>query len=58
MAHCQPVTWPAVKSFLRASSNKLQAASFKRQALKNNCTNQVNVLKIDSTERYKNGKYN
>ena len=36
----------------QATSNKPQAASFKRQASKNNCTNQVDVLKTDSTERY------
>ena len=36
----------------QATSNKPQAASFKRQASKNNCTNQVDVLKIGSTERY------
>ena len=36
----------------QATSVKPQAASFKRQASKNNCTNRVDVLKIDSTERY------
>jgi len=36
----------------QATSGKPQAASFKRQASKNNCTNRVDVLKIDSTERY------
>ena len=36
----------------QVTSGKLQAPSFKRQASKNNCTNQVDVLKTDSTERY------
>ena len=36
----------------QATSSKPQAASFKRQASKNNCTNRVDVLKINSTERY------
>jgi len=35
-------------------SHKQQASSYKRQAVKNNCTKLEHVLKIDSTERYKN----
>ena len=38
----------------QATSDKLQASSFKRQAVKNNCTKSGPVLKTDSTERYKN----
>jgi aspartyl aminopeptidase len=47
--HCQEF-FNSLK--LQASSGKPQAASFKRQASKNNCINQGPVLKIDSTERY------
>jgi len=49
---CRKVTWTSVQNFLTAWRVKPQAASFKRQASKNNCTNRVDVLKIDSTERY------
>jgi hypothetical protein len=50
MASCRPVTWRAVKSFLKswATSNKPQATSVKLS----HCGSRVHVLKIDLTERY------